>query len=377
MNIKACLYIVISCFAFGSCHSQNATDYFAEKMEALILNGEAAGLEVYITHNDTVVIHETWGYSNIETKTPLRKNSIYNIRSMTKPMAAVVAHRFIERGLLKISDKVSRHLEYFRNEKTRNITVEQLLHHRAGYEQGQPGKSWRQHSSLTEMTRYWAKQGPTVFSTAWSYADAHADIVGSVLEEISGKPMSELYREELFKPLGLENTFSIWERADINKINPLHYGSKDNWEVIWKPEEGQFYPFAMCAQSVFSSVKDYEKFIRLFINKGKAGNYHIIQESSIDSIFINRNKINVPSGIFPILDDKSLYYRHFWGMAFEKNEIEKNVPFVFMHQGSDGTAAYGFPNSGIVVIIMTQSRGTSILPKIEQQLLILLDHKSI
>ncbi len=343
----------------------------------LISEQEAMGLELYIATSQEVLLHEVWGYSNQAQDQKLRKNSVYNIRSMTKPMVGAVLHRFIESGLVRLDDKISDHLDFFESEKVRDITIEELLLHRAGYTQGQPGRSWTRLSGLSEMVHYWAEQGPTVSKDVWSYADAHSDIIGYLLEQLSGKSLATLYQEELIEPLSMNRTFADWENKTIlSDINPLYRGSTKDWSIFWRPEDGPYYSFAMGAQSVYSTVKDYEKFIRLYFNEGKHKSKQLLTPEAINLTFSNRLEIQVPPGIFPLADGRNLYYGHFWGMAYDKDQLDDDLPFVFLHQGTDGTSAYGFPALDLVVIVMTQSRGTGVLPKIEKEVVNLVNKMS-
>jgi len=336
---------------------------------------EAVGLEIYISKGSEDLYHQTWGWKDKAGGIALPKDLIYNIRSMTKPMVGALVHRFVARGDLNLDDKVSTYLPSFDNPLCRDLTLRQMMLHRAGYVQGMPGKSWTRHTDLASMVTYWGQQGPqNPGNENWSYADAHADIVARVLEVVSGKRLEQLFRDELFEPLYLEHTFvGMPEDISLQSIAPLHRGSKGAWTCMWRPANGPFYPFAMGAQSVFSTAKDYASFMQMYLDNGLSGGNRVLEEVSIASTFANRESIPVPAGLFPLADLGSLSYGHFWGMVQYGVDNESDLPDVFMHQGSDGTAAYAFSERKIVVVVMTQSRGTVILPKLERLLLPLLE----
>ncbi len=355
-----------------------ATDSLARieaKIQQLVIEqNEAQGLEIYIARPGEVLYQKTWGWKDRDRAIPLESGMIYNVRSMTKPMIGALIHVYQERGFITLDDPVSKYLDAFDNELVRNLTIRQMLLHRAGYIQGMPGKSWLQYPDLKSMVDYWGQNGPqNPGNTNWSYADAHADILAHLLEEISAKSLRTLIHEELLGPLSMYKSYAAWSNEiDTSLVMPLYRGSAGNWRRLWQISDGAFYPFAMGAQSVFCTAEDYAKFMFLFMEKGEQQGKQIIPKEGVEEIFANRDLINLPPGIFPLADGASLYYGHFWGMVLYPQEEDRSLPSVFLHQGSDGTAAYGFPDREIVVLIMTQSRGTRILPKMERLIMPLL-----
>ncbi|MEL7500790.1 MAG: serine hydrolase domain-containing protein [Planctomycetota bacterium] len=342
----------------------DALQNFKAKLQQLSDDDHAVGIEIYITQGERQLLHETFGWQDRNKQTKMRKNAIYNIRSMTKPMGGTIVQKLIDQGKLKLDDPVSKFLPSFNNEKSRDITIEQCLLHRAGYEQGPPGRPWRTYGKLIDVADYWGKTGPTLpVGKQWSYADAHADIVAAVAEKVTAKSAKELLNEYIFQPLDLKHTFAAWtdDKKIIEQIAPLYRGSKGNWNRIWIPSDGALYPFTMYSQSVYSNVQDYSKYIRNYMS-GRTN--AIVSSKGIQRSFANRQAVNLPPGFFPIGEGKRLCYGHLWGFAIDPDS-KSDQPYVIMHTGSDGTASYAFPDLDLVIIVMTQSRGTGVLPMIE------------
>jgi len=353
------------------CKTKPGIDAFSKTLDSLVDSRALVGVEVLLVCKHKKILHKSYGSKDQAANEPLETGTIYNIRSMTKPMAGTIAQILVDRGLLNVKAPVAAYLEAFGNEKCKNISVEHLLLHRSGYEQGPPPQSWSSYQSLEAVANDWAEQGPTLpVGEGWSYADANADIFGAVVESITGKNAAQLLQEEIFDPLKMNETFSRWttDKRKRTLVAPLYRKSHGHWQEMWSPKQGALYTMDKYAQSVYCSANDYLTFMQLWMKKGKWNDNQIISPEGIKRAFSNREALHVPPGLFPLANDKVLCYGHFWGMVFEKDATSGSEPFVFMHQGSDGTAAYGFPQLGLIAVVMSQSRGNTALPLIEQSL---------
>ncbi|MEO1049318.1 MAG: serine hydrolase domain-containing protein [Bacteroidota bacterium] len=341
------------------------------RLTTLWQQDEFVGLEMYIEQGGNALYHHAIGWRDKERNEEAVPGGIYNIRSMTKPMAGALVQMYIDRGEINLEDKASQYLEVFNNPKTQHITIEDLLLHRAGYEQGQPGRPWMQYDNLQEMAKYWGKQGPSLPNDQrWSYADAHADIIGAILERHTSKKAGELLEAELLDKLNLKSTYAAktTNAKLIQSTMPAYRGGRGNWACRWRAEDGPFYDFTMYAQSAFGTAKDYARFMRIYLNKGTMDGKRIISEEGVRRTFANRQPLEVPKSMFPLSEGKSVYYGHFWGFTAGEEDSPNDLPYLFMHQGSDGTSAYAFPDNDLIIIVLTQSRGMTVLPTIEKAL---------
>jgi len=371
--------LLISIFFLLSSNFLKAQTTLSEieaEIQQYINEEEALGLELSVFGKSGLVYQNVWGWKDRDANIQLKPGMVYNVRSMTKPMIGTLIHIFIERGKLDLDDKVSKYLDSFDNDVCQDLTIRQMLLHRAGYVQGMPGKSWTQYSSLKQMVDYWGKNGPqNPGNTNWSYADAHADIAARVLEKISGKSLRSLIREELITPLDLSNTYTAWsDDIDQSVIMPLYKGTTGNWSLLWRPTHGKFYDFGMGAQSLFTTSEDYASYMQIYLNHGRLDKQRIISPEGVRSTYQNRDPIQVPQGFFPLADGNTLSYGHFWGMINNADHTVDDPPAIFMHQGSDGTAAYAFTDENLIVTVLTQSRGTNILPMVESLIKPLIDN---
>ena len=339
---------------------------FEQQVERSIKSGSGIGAEVYIEKRGNVIYHQAFGFTDHERGVKSKVGDIYNIRSMTKPMGGAIIAMLMEQGKLSLSDRVAKYLPEFNHGKTKALTISQLLLHQGGYSQGQPGRSWQRYQSLAAMVDYWAENGPdSNIGGDFSYADAHADILGRIAEVITGKTARQLLNDWLIGPLEMEHSFSAWTEDPtlVKRIAPQIRGQKNNWRVVWRPSDYPWHQFGMFAQGVFATALDYAKFMHLFMPNRSIVHNEILSESSVLQAFKNRIEINIPVGVFPFGDNKRLAYGQLWGLALE--DLKSDWPFSFMHQGSDGTAAYAFPKQEVIIIVLTQSRGGNLRNEVE------------
>ena len=112
--------------------TENDFDFLFESITDLQKQNLLVGAEVLIIRNDTIQLHDVVGWSDKEKGIKLKKNSIYRIRSMTKPIVATAILILLDEGKLSLEDRVASYIPAFDNPKSREITILQLLTHTSG-----------------------------------------------------------------------------------------------------------------------------------------------------------------------------------------------------------------------------------------------------
>lgn len=113
--------------------SSSDVEGLGDQIHRWVKEGRIVGAEVMLVKNRRIVLHEATGWSDRERQIPLERNSIYRIRSMTKPIVGTAVLVLIEEGRLNLDDPVARYLPSFDNERSGEITIRQLLTHRGGF----------------------------------------------------------------------------------------------------------------------------------------------------------------------------------------------------------------------------------------------------
>jgi CubicO group peptidase (beta-lactamase class C family) len=225
----------------SSARLQRVTDGFKAEVAA----GRLPGYVIAVARRGQIVYHEAAGAQDVTTKVPMQKDSIFRIYSMTKPLASLAAMMLVEDGKLQLTDPVSRHLPEFASMKvavqrtdaggatvtelvpaTRAITVHDLFRHTAGLAYGEVTNNAAVKDAYSKAGLYspnvidfdTRSLTPAEFTqrlaaaplanqpgAAWQYSLA-SDLLGRVVEAISGQRLSAFLEARVFKPLAMNDS---------------------------------------------------------------------------------------------------------------------------------------------------------------------------
>src|SRR5688500_611140 len=104
----------------------------AGEVEGYVKSGTIVGGELLIIKNRKTILHEAYGDRDRDDKRAMERGTIFNIRSMTKPLTGVAVQMLADEGKLSLDDPVAKYLPGFDNDKSKTITIQQLLQHRSG-----------------------------------------------------------------------------------------------------------------------------------------------------------------------------------------------------------------------------------------------------
>lgn len=273
------------------------------------------GAVALVLRNGKVAYWEAVGQRDVEQGAPLQKNSIFRIASQTKALVSVGIMILQEEGKLLISDAVGKYIPEF-NETTvaeptedgykvvpakRKITLRDLLTHTAGidYGNGTAKEAWkaagiqgwyfadRNEPVLATIKRIGSLPQQAQPGTAFVYG-YNTDILGAVIEVVSGQTLSEFITARILKPLGMNDTHFYLPKA--NRLAVV-YSSKDGG--IERAAD----PGKMVGQGAYvngprksfsggagllSTAEDYATFLQMMLNKGTYKNQRILSRKSVD-----------------------------------------------------------------------------------------------
>ncbi|UCD74512.1 MAG: serine hydrolase [Phycisphaerales bacterium] len=334
----------------------------------------AVGAELLVIKNRKTVLHETFGFRDQEEEIAWEKNTTCNIRSMTKAITGAAAQLLIDRGKLSLQDKAAAYIPGFENDESGQITVEQLLTHRSGLpltilETG------REYPDLQAMANAVGEWGPDYDpgSRFW-YSDSGADVLGAVVAAVSGQPLEEFVRDNLLNPLGMTGSFYFYRGIDnphIESIANLYVGAAGNWTKYWKPGDDPLYPCAWGSQSVYSTPRDYARFLAMWLDGGKTPNGSILSPEAVTRTLTPVSEMSTLGSdtraptFFPGLET---YYGQMAQLWLPAGAPEGTKPIVIGHSGSDGTAAWAWPELDLMVLFFTQSRGGMSVLRLEEEI---------
>jgi CubicO group peptidase (beta-lactamase class C family) len=335
--------------------SSQALQKLLDEVRGFVKNDDIVGGELLVIKNRRTVLHEAVGLSDPEKKKPLRPDTIYCIRSMTKPLIGAAVQILITEGRLSLDDTAARYLPSFDNDKSRGITVRHLLTHTSGL----PFSSSQRANSdglagLRDLADMSGQGGP-IFrpGNGYQYSDAGADTLGAIVSEITGLPAEAFITNRILEPLGMNDTFPLVSAAGdkLERFTPAYRKLLGNWIPFWSPGWKPVFSFFQPSQSMYSTTRDYARFLALYLDGGRLGDKLLLSEAAVRRSLEPVNNSGAPNGFRKL----TAYYGQM--MEVYVNVGRKGV--AFGHGGSDGTWAAAWPEHDLMVLYFTQSRGNS------------------
>src|SRR5262249_61178585 len=134
------------------------------------------------------VIHEAFGWADLDRQTRLTPNTIVCVRSMTKPLVGTAIQMLSDEGKLSLADPASKYLPPFANDKSRGITIEQLLTHTGGFPLTLINKALSDYENQRAIVDQAGKIGPSGRAGKFRYSDTDSETLAAIVAEVSGQP---------------------------------------------------------------------------------------------------------------------------------------------------------------------------------------------
>ena len=194
----------------------------------------APGAAVIVVHQGKTVFRRAYGLANLETKTPMRPDMVFQIGSVTKQFTSTAILMLAEQGKVSLDDDVTK---YFPDYPTKGakITIEHLLTHTSGIksytEDPKWPALWREDLTPAQVIDL-TKDSPLQFApgTKWDYNNTAYTMLGVIIEKASGLSYAEFLRRNIFEPLGMSHTVY----GSLTKIIPDrasgYTGASEQWE---------------------------------------------------------------------------------------------------------------------------------------------------
>ncbi|NQU30097.1 MAG: beta-lactamase family protein [Anaerolineae bacterium] len=287
-------------------------------------SGKLAGMVTCVTRRGQIVHLENFGYQNLEAKVPMSQDSIFRIYSMTKPIASVALMMLYEESLFSLTDAVSQYIPAFKDAKVwgadgaletpiRPMTVQDLLRHTAGLSYGghleseSPVDKVYDEADLFNPAITNAELIDRIASLPlmyhpgekWHYSVA-TDVVGYLVEVLSGKPLGDFMQEKIFDPLGMVDTAFHIDPSKLDRFCTL-YGktSESEFGVLDLPDSSVYLP-PVANQSggsgLVSTLADYLNFAQCILNGGKLNGVRLLGPKTVELMTCN----HLPPALLPI-----------------------------------------------------------------------------
>ncbi|HEX6996906.1 MAG TPA: serine hydrolase domain-containing protein [Gammaproteobacteria bacterium] len=293
-----------------------------ETVEGYVADGQLAGTVTLVARHGKVAYFEAAGFRDREAGVPMRTDAIFRIASQTKAIVSVGAMMLVEEGKLSLSDPVGEHLPEFQKTKVavpssgndyavvdalRPITIRDLLTHTSGfgYGTGLGGDRW---AAAGIQSWYFANRDEPIRETVarmaslpaqaqpgerWIYGYS-TDILGAVIEVVSGMPLDRYLEERIFAPLGMTDTYFYLPPAKRDRLAVVY--SRRDGRIARAPDEGQVgqgeyvdgprVSFSGGAGLV-STAADYARFLQMLLNGGELDGRRLLSRKTVELMTVN------------------------------------------------------------------------------------------
>lgn len=290
----------------------------APALQAFVDGGELAGVVTLASRGGEIVQDLSIGWSDLESRRPMRRDSLFRIASMTKPITSVAALMLLEEGRIALSDPVSRWVPELADPRVlrdaagpledtvpacRPITVEDLLTHRSGiayapFSEGPLQQAYQDALGDPGMNRmsvdaWLAALGtlPLAHQPGDRFHYGHStDVLGFLIGRVEGRPFRQVLRERIFDPLGMVDT-DFWlppekrdRLASLYRYDPAANGlAKVETEMYDAPPE-----YTPGGGGLISSAGDYHRFARMLLGGGALDGRRLLQPETTRLMHTNR-----------------------------------------------------------------------------------------
>src|SRR5687768_12106669 len=263
--------------------------------------GDVPGVAVAVVNKDGLVYHEAFGTSSTLRNTPIAKDTIFNIASMTKAVTSVAIMMLVDEGKLTLDDDVAKYLPKYKDPLViskfnsadatydtrpakRPITIRHLLTHTSGIGYGFASQTVTALSQKTKMTEL---DLPLLSDPGegWAYG-ASTRVLGHVVEAISGQKIDAFLDSRILKPLGMHDTSYAVPQSKNPRVVAVSARGNDG-KFVERPMPATIASPVQGDGGLYSTAADYGLFLRMLLNRGRLGNTRILSEKSAKTMFDN------------------------------------------------------------------------------------------
>jgi CubicO group peptidase (beta-lactamase class C family) len=287
-------------------------------------SGWIAGAVGFIARDGKIVYNKSFGVSNIEAKTPMRTDDIFRIASQTKAITSVAVMMLFEEGKFLLDDPISKYIPEFANLKVldkfnekdttyttvqanREVTIRDLLTHTSGIDYAGIGSD--------HMNAIYAKAGiPTGFvsekinlgdkmrklgrlplvhqpGARFTYG-LNVDVLGYLVEILSGETLDKYFRTHIFEPLGMNDTYFYLPASKYDRLVKVISEDKNHKLVNtlsafvnYPLAEGTYYSGGA---GLSSTIKDYATFLQMLLNRGEYNGKKLLARRTVELMTTNQ-----------------------------------------------------------------------------------------
>ena len=353
-------------------------------------SGWVVGADAFIARNGKIVYNKAFGQADAEKKIPMQTDAIFRIASQTKAITSVAVMMLFEEGKFLLDDPISKYIPSFAHPKVlaefnpkdstyttisarREITIRDLLTHTSGIDYAQIGSP--------AMKAIYAKNGiyagfvydkllladainklgtlPLVHQPGERFTyGLNIDVLGYLVERVSGKSLDQFLKERIFQPLGMNDTYFYLPPSKYSRLTPVY--TPDKQQHLVKADEKTFpgvnwaYPttagtYYAGGAGLSSTIHDYAIFLQMMLNNGEYNGHRLLSRHTVEIMTMNqignlnlnleRNKFGLGFEVFTKdgqaklgETEGSFSWGGFYGTAFWADPKEHMICLLFVQE---------------------------------------------
>lgn len=351
----------------------------APRLQQFVDAGTISGAVTVIGSSRGIARIDAVGSRSLTPPTPMTRDTVFRIASMTKPMVAAGIFILVDESKLKVSDPVEKYLPEFRGQMivekrskdrlvlrqpTRPITLHDLLTHTSGLPFYPPGLSdlyVKRGHTLAEATLA-VSQRPLDFEpgSRWAYCNSGIDTLGRIIEVVSGQPFETFMTQRIFAPLGMKDTCFIPTEEQKKRLATI-YDTKSGKLVearnlILGPPEKSRHPIP--AGGLYSSGTDVARFYQMMLQGGSFEGKKILSKDAVKTL------TTVQTGELKTGFSAGMGFGYGFAVVRKPEGVTSMLSEgSFGHGGAFGTQSWADPKKDLFVILLIQRTG---LPNADQ-----------
>ena len=352
--------------------------------------GEIPGAVALVARKGKIVLFKAYGMANAESGRAFQTDDIFRIASQTKAITSTAVMMLWEEGKFRLDDPISKYIpefehafvldslieedsSYIASPASKPITIRHLITHTSGIGYGFiDNDPFRKIYAKAGINDAWTTE-PLVLEDNirklavlplhhhpgenFTYSEG-IDVLGYLVEIVSGMPLDRFFQERIFTPLGMEDSYFYLPESKYKRLVPVQTPEKDRWIRFTTPYYDVDYP-VKGARTYFSgggglssTARDYASFLQMYLNQGELNGKRLLSRTTVQVIMANH--------IGDIWENSGAHH----GLVFQvidqlgQDEGGRGSAGTFEWGGYFNTQYFADPKEQVIGILMKQTQGT-------------------
>ncbi|MEP0344221.1 serine hydrolase domain-containing protein [Rhodopirellula bahusiensis] len=361
-----CVSLVAKTLLGGVAHADEPEiPAISDAMQQFVADKEIAGAVTLVVGPDSVKHVNVVGHADVANETPLKRDALFWIASMTKPITGACVLMMQDEGKLSIDDPIAKHLPAMKDLKLAdgtpaNITIHHLMTHTSGMSELPRESAYTDPTLKAAAERY--AELPVSFEpgTEWRYSQTGINTAARIVEVVSGMTFDRFVEERICQPLDMTDTTFYLSQEQQDRLSKTYRVIEGDGDTSKHLEEATISVlsggtpmnrdrFPAANGGLFSTADDYAKFCQMLLRDGRANGKQLLSKSAVEQMRTICTG-DIKTGFTP---------GNGWAIGCcvirEPQGVTKALsPGTFGHGGAHGTQAWIDPSKGVAMILMVQ-----------------------